>query len=199
MERTYAVVDFETGGFKPEENAITEIGLVVYDKNFNEIDSYQSYITPYDDNLTYSQEALDITDLSMEKIIDEGKTIKEVASDLELLLKKYKRPLFVAHNAQFDYQWLPHFKQYGKKELKNKFDQNTMCTLVLSRLAFPNKNKHTLGAMCEEFEIELDNAHSALFDVRATGELLAKLVTKMRGTVVTDEVTIEQVKKDFKL
>lgn len=199
MERTYTVVDFETGGFYPEENTLTEIGLVVYDENFNELDSYQSYIVPYDDNLICNQEVLDITGLTLEKIIDEGKTIKEVASDLDLLLKKYKRTLFVAHNAQFDWQWLPHFKQYGKKDLVKKFDQNTLCTLVLSRLAFPSKTKHTLGAMCEEFEIELDNAHSALFDVRATGELLEKLVTKMRGDVVTDEVTIEQVKKEFKL
>ena len=55
--------------------------------------------------------------------------------------------------------------------------------------------------MCDEFDIELESAHTALPDVLATGELLEALVSGMRGedNNANKEEQVKKIKSEFSL
>jgi DNA polymerase III alpha subunit (gram-positive type) len=235
----YVVLDFETGGVDNQINPICEVGLAVYDNEFNRLETYESVIAPYHHDfkdtafdkvskfalsnnpndtlkktiekyktpksLIYEDKALEVNGLTMDRILDDGKTINTVASEIRDILKRYtpsayKKPIFVAHNASFDWGFLFHFEKYARIDIESMFHRNYMCTLNLSEMAFPGNNKHTLSVMCDQLDIELESAHSALPDVLATGELLEALLKKMRGEEDGYvEAKVEKIKKEFQL
>ncbi len=99
----YIGYDYETQGFSAEKDAPTELGLVMFNENGEELQSLNFIIKS---PLTKPQpkEIVDLTGITDEMIEKEGVLESEVVAQIVPLLKDSKA-LF-AYNAQFDTQFL---------------------------------------------------------------------------------------------
>lgn len=154
------VLDFETNGFDPlKGNKATEIGAVQLDGKTGEVmGEFDALIKTGQPQPNKIVELTGITDEMLEKHGLEEGTVKLY------LQRMCKGAIVVAHNANFDFSYL---KYQFDIEPKYFYD-----TLTISRALYPEEKVHKLGVVCERAGIELTNAHRAIFDTRATAELL---------------------------
>ncbi|MDR2009402.1 MAG: hypothetical protein LBQ22_02845 [Bacteroidales bacterium] len=164
MSKLFSVVDIETNGGYNKSCKITEIAIFVTDgkqiiSEFCSLVNPESYIPPFIENLTgISNEMVE----SAPKFYEIAKDIVEITKDT----------IFVAHNAGFDYGFI-------KQEfagLGYDFKRDTLCTLKLSRKLFKGLGSYSLGNICKEFDIKLENRHRAFGDARATVDLFYRIL-----------------------
>lgn len=160
----YAIVDIETTGSHPDKNGITEIAIVLH--NGKEVEGrYETLINPgykIPTFITY------LTGISNEAVAT-APHFSEVAERIHNLLSNR---IFIAHNVNFDYTFIRyHLQVNGYHWLPKK-----LCTLKLSRKAFPGLPKYGLGHLCKEFEIPVVNRHRAGGDADATTILFEKIL-----------------------
>lgn len=177
----YAIVDIESTGSPAQNNGITEIAIVIYDGK-KIVNQYETLVNPKVRIPKYVAKLTGISDA----MVAVAPPFEEVAAKIYKLLKGN---IFVAHNAGFDFPYLKYFLA----EAGFKLDTPVLCTLQLSRKAFPNLIKHGLESICEDLKINLDNRHRAGGDALATTYLLDKIV-KNGGKKLVDSMTC----KDFK-
>ena len=215
---TTIVYDVETGGLKWMLNPITQIAFVVYDPvNMNILEEYKTFIKPYpvlgpsgEGNCepVYEKAALDYSGVTMEQI-NAGKDYKVVVKEIIELFQRYtnprskkKYPRLAGHNVGFDNDFLDYLFSLADYDLFDYVLKITTDTQDLfTRLtAHTEQEKHTLGAMCEYLGVELEDAHDALNDVRATGECLKKMTLMMRnsGGISIEGSVSEEAKVRFR-
>ena len=210
---SYIVFDFETSGLDPNKVAVTEIAMIVIkgDEFLEEIGRYEALIKPYNPKLQYEEKALKITNISIDKLHDEGKDFKEVVENvLELMISAncYKekspglKPILVGHNVQFDIAFLQammneYYKDqktsgdkrlqellHGRESLYGNFTPTYIDTWVLGKMWFGGDIElpnYKLGTIVEKAGIEIYEAHRAMNDVVATGEFLRACIRSMKG------------------
>jgi len=176
----YIVLDFETGGFKPDEHAICEYaGIVVEPINLEIIDKLQFYVKPYE--MEYTPGAEKVHKLSKVRLKKDGINFESGMKAIQKPFDKYKTggrgdkgyPIIVGHNVAFDIRFMSfNFEVMGwsLNDFVKDYHEDTMW---LSRKAWQNDKDQALnlGACCEKVGITIENAHSALDDVMATYEL----------------------------
>lgn len=156
----YAVVDIETTGGMPRRDKITEVGIVITDGN-NIINRYETLINP---ERSIPPNITRITGIT-NAMVSEAPKFYEVAKDIVEITDGC---IFVAHNVKFDYQFLVNeFKSLGFTYTRRK-----LCTVVLSRRAFPEVKSHSLGNLIKHFGIKVKDRHRALDDAYAASEVL---------------------------
>ena len=79
---------------------------------------------------------------------------------------------FVAHNASFDY----HFIRQEFKNLGYTFKRDVLCTVKLSRRLIPGLRSYSLGNLCNDLNIIIDDRHRARGDAEATVKLFEMLL-----------------------
>lgn len=199
MKNNLAIVDCETGGVDANANPITEICIEIIEPvNFEILDSYQTYIKPYDD-LVITQDALDASRVSMKDVnngIDRLKVLKKLIE----LSKKYNAGrynsllIFVGHNFGFDIRFLEYLFNSSNKNLWDYFDRFYFDTMRLfSQLEAPMKGsdkfKYNLTNLSERYDIKLTSAHGAAADVAVTKELFVIHQRRLRnGEQHTSEI-----------
>lgn len=159
----FAVVDFETTGFVPERgDRVVEIGVVQLDKDGQRESAWTTLVNPRRDvgashvHGIYGGDLLDAPEFS------------EVSDELLALLAERA---VVAHNASFDMRFLHQELRRAGYQIESR--PLALCSMKWSgRLLGPAKLAHC----CEALGIQLDDAHTALADAEATGQLLAKLM-----------------------
>jgi len=185
--QNYIVFDFETGGLDSKKHAITEVAMLAIDgESLEEIDRYSSFIQPYS-GLEYSQEALDITGITMD-MINTGKTAKQVANDMVKFFKATgigrKKPILCGHNIiAFDIPFMEVLFTENKKDLYKSINEHEFLdTMWMSRHIWTDPSmKHNLTVSCEREGVEIIDAHRAINDVAANTELLKSYLKRMRG------------------
>ena len=162
----YAIVDIETTGGSPKSEKITEIALYIYDGE-KIIDEFATLINP-EKPIPYFISALTgITD----EMVEDAPKFYEVAKQLVELTED---KIIVAHNVSFDYRFIrSEFKSLGYD-----FTRNNLCTLQLSRKLFPGHRSYSLGNICQDLGIVIENRHRAAGDALATVKLLERLLSK---------------------
>ena len=156
----YAVVDIETTGGMPKRDKITEVGIVITDGE-NIIKRYETLINP---ERSIPANITRITGITNAMVMESPK-FYEVAKEIVELTDGC---IFVAHNVNFDYNFLVHeFKSLGFT-----FTRRKLCTVVLSRKAFPEMESHSLGHLIDHFGINVKDRHRALDDAYAASEVL---------------------------
>ena len=105
------VVDLETGGFDPINNAILEIAVTLIGQNDKYelvvLDTHRYHIDPYKD-LIVEQESLDFTKIKLDHPLRKAVSEKEALTELFKIINKAKseyscsRAILVGHNAHFD-------------------------------------------------------------------------------------------------
>ncbi len=86
-------------------------------------------------------------------------------------------PVFVAHNARFDYGFLrAEFRRAGLV-----FSSQVLCTVKLSRRLFPEHLRHNLDAVMQRHGLACDARHRALGDARVIRDFWLGLCRDIRA------------------
>ncbi|MFZ1750838.1 MAG: 3'-5' exonuclease, partial [Saprospiraceae bacterium] len=155
-QKIYAVVDIETTGGMAKRDRITEIAIVLYDGR-EIIDRYETLIQP-DRSIPY--EITRITGID-DAMVADAPRFYEVAKKV---VEMTDNTIFVAHNVRFDYSFIK--EEFAT--LGYTFTRRQLCTVVLSRKAFPGLKSYSLGNLIKHFDIKVQNRHRAMDDVLAT-------------------------------
>lgn len=167
----YAIVDIETTGGYAAGNGITEIAICIHDGT-SVLSTYETLVNPQ------AHIPLHITALTGidDDMVREAPTFVEIAADVFNLLQG---KIFVAHNVNFDYSFIKHHLSasgYVWSALK-------LCTVRLSRKLLPGLSSYSLGKLCQQLSISINNRHRAGGDVAATTILFSLLLQKDDGAV----------------
>ncbi|MBN2275109.1 MAG: GIY-YIG nuclease family protein [Bacteroidales bacterium] len=160
----YAIVDIETTGGSPHSEKITEIAILLYDgKKITH--EYSTLINP-EREIPYFITAL--TGISNEMVATAPKFYEVAKEIVELTQDK----IFVAHNSNFDYSFIrSEFRQLGYA-----FKRDQLCTVRLSRKLIPGLKSYSLGKLCANLNIHIQNRHRAAGDALATARLFDYLI-----------------------
>ena len=166
MLKNFAILDVETTGGKFNEEKITEIAIFIYNGE-KIVDKFETLINPSREIQPFVQR---LTGINNELVKDSPKFIDVSKEILEIT----KNKIIVAHNVNFDYRII-------KNEFQNiniKFIRDTLCTVDLSKLIFPDLKSYKLTNLLLNFGIENENPHRANSDALGAVELFKILVNK---------------------
>lgn len=158
--RLYVVLDVETTGGKAGTDRVIEIGAVKVQAG-EVLDTFSTLLNPGRYIPSFISR---LTGISNAMVAD-APSFANIATKLATFLQG---AVFVAHNAKFDYGFIR--SEFARCEIP--FDMPQLCTVVNMRRYYPGLPSYSLGKLCEEFEIKLNNHHRALADATATVELL---------------------------
>ena len=144
-------VDLETTGANHQLDRITEIGIVEL-----EGDTVTRWSTLVNPGVSIPPFIQNLTGISNAMVA----AAPSFASLAEALLPRLSGGLFIAHNARFDYGFL----RSAFKEAGLAWRADTLCTVKLSRLLFPEQAKHNLDALVERHALQTEARHRALAD-----------------------------------
>ena len=168
----YAVIDFETTGFSPQNgDRVIEIGVVMIE-NYRIIDRYESLINPGVPIPGRIKELTGITTAIVRNAPPPQRIFHEVYQFI-------KDATFVAHNAAFERQfWLHELSRLGIN-----YQHQFLCTMLISRKLYPWLPDHKLITLIEAHNIPRQSAaHRALPDALMTAELFFRMhkhITKL--------------------
>lgn len=184
----YAVTDIETTGGAPGKGRITEIAVFIVEDN-EIVDEFVSLINPEQNIPPYISRLTGITNEMVArapKFYDVARRIVEITSDT----------IFVAHNASFDYNFL----RREFESLGYTYTREVLCTVRWSRKIIPGYASYSLGVLCAQLGISLQDRHRAGGDAKATALLLIHLI-KIQVSAITsyDEVDLKGLHPDLKM
>jgi DNA polymerase III subunit epsilon len=160
----YAIVDIETTGGYAAANGITEIAVVLH----NGVEAEGKFHTLINPGVPIPRYITSLTGISNEMVYTAPR-FEQVAANIYQLLSNR---IFVAHNVNFDYSFLKHHLQAVGYELNTK----KLCTVRMSRKLFPGWPSYSLGNVCRQLQITIQNRHRAMGDVLATVEVFKKIL-----------------------
>ncbi|HEY4617206.1 MAG TPA: exonuclease domain-containing protein [Flavobacterium sp.] len=176
----YAILDIETTGGQFNEEGITEIAIYKFDGH-EIVDQFISLVNPEIPIQPFVVKLTGINNAMLQsapKFFEVAKRIIEMTNDCVL----------VAHNADFDYRILrTEFRRLGYD-----FNQQTLCTVELSKKLMPEQPSHSLGKLVRALGIPMADRHRASGDAMATVKLFKMLLDKdLEKEIVKDLIKTE--------
>jgi len=168
-KKRYAIVDLETTGGMAKRDKITEIGIVLLEGDAI-IDKYSTLVNP---GRSIPPHITNITGITDDMVADAPQFYEVAKKVVELT----EGAVFVAHNVRFDYSFLR--EEFGN--LGYTFSKRQLCTVRLSRKAFPGLRSYSLGNLIKHFGITVSARHRALDDAMATTIILQKILSQDYG------------------
>ena len=184
-------LDTETTGITANSAVIQFAGIIEIDGEVKE--DFNIKCKPHKD-ADISEKALEVTGMTHE-LINSYQEPQKAMEEMENIFEKYcskfdknDKFVLVGQNIKFDFQKLHEFyTRLGNKYLGSwinfKLMFDTLAVIqalqVVSKMPILENNK--LITWCNHFNIELENAHDALADIKATKEL-AQVLFKKLGT-----------------
>lgn len=163
LDQPIVCVDVETTGTSPQNDRITEIGVVELDPD-GTVREWSTLVNPGVGIPPFIQQLTGISDA----MVESAPTFAEVAEELQ---RRLLGRLFVAHNVRFDYGFI----RNEFKRLDTPFHADTLCTVRLSRRLYPQHFKHNLDSLIERLGIQIEDRHRALSDARVLATFLKQL------------------------
>lgn len=168
----YAIVDIETTGGYASASSITEVAVILHDGHAVE-GRYHTLVNP---QVKIPRYITAITGITTEMVADAP--LFEVVA--ERIFNLLNGRVFVAHNVNFDYSFLRHHLA------ANGFELNTrkLCTVRLSRKIFKGLQSYSLGNLCRDLDISIEQRHRAMGDANATVLLFEKLFRHDKESII---------------
>ncbi|HET6713906.1 MAG TPA: DEDD exonuclease domain-containing protein [Actinomycetota bacterium] len=165
-EVTFCVVDLETTGGSPADDAITEIGAVKY-RGGERIGSFRALVDPRRPIPPYIAHLTGIDD----RLVSGEPAIEQV---LPAFLEFFRGSVFVAHNAGFDFGFLnANCDVLDYPALPGP----PLCTARLARrVVWPDVPNVRLATLANYFRTRAKPTHRALDDAEACAEVLHGLL-----------------------
>lgn len=186
------VIDIETAGFDPQQNAILELAAVLLEFNEDRLATSQTlayHVLPFE-GAVLDPKAIAFTGIDpyhpFRFAKTEEKMLLELFKALRKALKKHncQKVIMVAHNASFDLSFLnAAINRQGIK--KNPFHAfSTIDTVSLSAVFL---GQTVLARACEAAGLAFDHqqAHSAIYDAEMTAALFCYMVNKWQEKTAT--------------
>jgi len=177
-EYEYTIVDLEVNNSKPKEGQAIEIGAVKV-KEGKIIDEFSSLI--------YANEVpkyvTKVTGINQEMLKNE-KSQKEILKKFRLFLED---SVFVAHAADFDFNFLAH--QFEKENLGKLLNRH-LCTITLAEKTI-EASRYGLKYLKEELNLPPEIDHRALGDARTAMRVFFKALKNLPENIITVEDLIE--------
>jgi DNA polymerase-3 subunit epsilon len=162
-------VDLETTGGNAAYHRITEVGIVRMQSGVV-VEEWNSLVNPECPIPAYIAAFTGITN----EMVADAPRFADIAT---LVLEKLHGPVFVAHNARFDYSFL----RTEFRRLDMNFSARVLCTVKLSRRLFPEFPRHSLDAVMERHQLTCSARHRALGDAQVLGAFWSKLRIEVPG------------------
>lgn len=206
---SFIVIDFENGGIDKQEGVhcrkhpLTEFaGIAIHGVTLEKIVAYENLIKPYDNALTYDPVATQITGITKEMCEKDGVPLRQVVDDICTLIdeanihnSKTARPIFVAHNWDFERQYLMDiFKRAGRdlskyvdggKDNQGNFVPTGIDTVDLAKQCWAEitetTTKFKLAPCCQRAGVDQADGHRAMNDVIPTVDLFRYFITRLRS------------------
>lgn len=165
---SFCVFDIETTGLNKKYEKITEIAVCKV-KDGKIVDEFTTFVNPEKHIPEEVQNLTHITD----DMVKDSPTIEEV---LPQFIEFTKDSILVAHNASFDVGFMAHFAA----EQKLEFTPYVIDTLTIARENYTSVENHKLGTLAEFLGVELEGAHRAINDTRATAKVFVKMIENLK-------------------
>ena len=166
-KRKYAVVDLEATSASSNAKII-QVGIVIIE-NSQIVKTYETDVNPHEKLTSHIRQLTGLTDKRLRKAPDFSQVAREI---YELI----KDAIFVAHNVKFDANLLAEALFWEGFELVTP----RVDTVELAQVFFPMFEKYNLGILCEQLDIPLKHAHTAIADASATATLFLKIQEKIQ-------------------
>lgn len=178
LKKDLIVIDLETTGLDPYDGEITEVGFVQLDGSTGK--TVGSFNTLLKIEGEVPEVVTDLTGIDKEKTERHGMNKDDVAN---FLVKALDDKIIVAHNLVFELEWM---KIHFDIEPKMFYD-----TLTIARYQEEASQSKKLGKLCEKYDIDLVNAHTALEDAIACSELFLQYTSSQEGLIKLYHNTID--------
>jgi|TARA_B110000305_G_scaffold238810_1_gene305091 ribonuclease T len=184
------VVDLETGGFNPLNNAILEIAITLVEEEDDLLfvgETFRFHIQPYE-GLLVEQESLEFTKINLDhplrNAVTEDFALKALFKIINKARDKYEcsRAILVGHNAHFDSSFMNAAVERNKIKRSPFHPFSVLDTVTLGALA---TNQTVLARICESLEVDYDSkeAHSAAYDSDVTAKVFCKIINEFNQKV----------------
>lgn len=136
---------------------------------------------------TYNPEAMKVTHMTRDMLVNEGIDIAEAIEKVADIFKRYTlgnaKPILAGHNIKkFDNPFLEKFLLRGKYDLNKMICETQIIdTLEWARLRWFDAPSFSLGVCVNAVGLTLKEAHRALPDTEANAQLLIKMLKGLRG------------------
>ncbi|MFE5944262.1 TerD family protein [Streptomyces sp. NPDC056480] len=150
----WALVDVETSGLMARRDRILSIAVLTFGPDGIQTGEYSTLLNPGCD-----PGPVHIHGLTAEQLSG-APTFEQVAGRIGALLQDR---VMVAHNAQFDYDFLAH--EFARARLYLPVTQR-LCTLALNRRVEPPTADLSLASLAAHYGVPQTSAHDALDDTR---------------------------------
>ncbi len=156
----WALVDVETSGLRPGRDRVLSLAILTFDPHGRQTGEFFTLLNPGCD-----PGPVHIHGLTPARLAG-APTFEEIAPQVGALLSKR---VLVAHNAQFDYDFLAH--EFARVRSWVPVSRR-LCTLALNRLVGPATPDLKLGTLAEHYGVQQLKAHDAQDDVRVLSGIL---------------------------
>ncbi|MFE1146819.1 TerD family protein [Streptomyces albidoflavus] len=158
--RDWALVDVETSGLVARRDRVLSVAVVTVGPDGERTGEFSTLLNPGCD-----PGPVDIHGLTTERLLG-APTFDLVAEELAAMLQGR---VLVAHNAQFDYDFLAYEFARARRWLPVS---QRLCTLALSRQVDPPTEDLKLGTLAAHYGVPQRRAHDALDDTRVLAGVL---------------------------
>ncbi len=189
----FIVLDLETTGLNPAKDKIIEIGAIQF-LNGVENDSIQELVNPGIPIPDFITKLTGIRD----KDVESAQPIEKI---FPTLMDFISDSLIIGHQVNFDASFLEYilrleyhdFANWDNETTRFKYMQNKrLDTLFFSRIFLPFLSRMKLGTVAAHFNIDLENAHRAIDDARATGHIFLEFIEK---ALATDTQVLQKISR----
>jgi DNA polymerase III epsilon subunit family exonuclease len=168
-ELDFVVVDVEATGAKMPPNRLIELGAYRI-REGRIVDKFLSLVNP---EIPIPRFVVALTGITNEMV----KTAPLFAEVAPRWLDFVSDSVLIAHNAPFDTSFLNH--EISRVYPGHRMVNPHLCTVRLSRRAFPELANHRLDTIASHFAIPIISRHRAGSDALATAELFLLLLAKL--------------------
>ncbi|WP_416529731.1 TerD family protein [Streptomyces coelicoflavus] len=156
----WALVDVETSGLVPRRDRVLSVAVVTLGPDGEQTGEFSTLLDPGCD-----PGPVHVHGLTAERLRG-APAFEQVAERIGALLEGR---VLVAHNAQFDYDFLAH--EFARAGLRLPVDRR-LCTLALNRRVDPPTDDLKLGTLAAHYGVPQLKAHDALDDTRVLAGVL---------------------------
>jgi DNA polymerase-3 subunit epsilon len=156
----WALVDVETSGLVPRRDRVLSVAVVTLGPDGRQTGEFSTLLNPGCD-----PGPVHVHGLTPQRLRG-APTFDQVAARIGAMLQDR---VLVAHNAQFDYDFLAH--EFARARMWLPVAQR-LCTLALNRRVDPPTEDLKLGTLASHYGVAQSRAHDALDDTRVLAGIL---------------------------
>lgn len=156
----WALVDVETSGLVARRDRVLSIAVVTIGPDGEQTAEFSTLLNP-----GCEPGPVEVHGLTAERLRG-APTFDQVAGRIGAMLQDR---VLVAHNAQFDYDFLAH--EFARARMWLPVSQR-LCTLALNRQVDPPTEDMKLGTLAAHYGVPQQHAHDALDDTRVLAGIL---------------------------